>query len=238
MGASAEFWPDDRVKSISLEDISAPKAPPRQPAAITRFLGRMVHLAKIALMAWGVISLGAVVGMSVFYMGGRSDAPLLAVATMHAAPATETAAPVAERLAALIDAPLPLTMTAPPFSRKPPALPPVAAPAPSVAPPVATEPAAIVEARLPRARPDEPIITGSIAPAPAERAAAPRARHATLDPCRALKNLGAPFLFGNRCGPYTRVYPPRDFDRVTVYPAPPPHPYAPRPYQPPVVYPD
>jgi hypothetical protein len=134
----------------------------------------------------------------------------------------------------LIDAPLPGAMTAPPFSLQTPAEPLAA----TLTPPPAPTP--VIEARLPRPRPDDAIITGSIAPAAAETGWSPRAHRPSLDPCAALRNLGAPFLFGNRCGPYTHVYmaPPRQFDRVTVSPPPPARDYGPRPYQPPVVYQD
>jgi hypothetical protein len=237
MDGREEFWPDDTVKSISLADMLPPKPPPRGPLAVAfPFFGRMLNLVKIGLMAWGAISLGAVAAMSAFYLSGKSDAPLIATATTHRAASPTSLAPPAERLAALIDAPLPPTITAPPFSLKTPAFVPLAAsPTP---PPVAMEPAPVVEARLPRARPDEPIITGSIAASAPKRDWTARPHRSTLDPCNALKNLGAPFLFGNRCGPYTHVYPapPREFDRVTIHPAPPAPGHAPRPYQPPVVY--
>ena len=236
MGAVTQFWPDDAVKSVSLADMLPPKAPPRRPlAAAFPFFARLVNLLKIGLMAWGAISLGGVAGISAFYLSGMSDAPLLTAAKMHPAYAAPAGtAPAAERLAALIDAPLP--MTAPPFSLQRPAAPVAASPLPP--PATASEPAPIVEARLPRARPGDAIITGSITPSDSGRDWTGRAPRSALDPCNALKNLGAPFLFGNRCGPYTHVYPPppREFDRVTAYPPPPAHDYAPRPYQPPVVY--
>jgi len=238
MRGSAEFWPDDAVKSISLADMSAPSppAPARRPlAAAFPSLGRMVDILKIALRAWGAISLGAVAGMSAFYLSGATPAPLLAAASTRPASASPaSAASPADRLAALIDAPLPPTMTAPPFSLKPPA---ATSAQSSMLLPAASEPGLIAEARLPRPRPEDAIITGSIAPS-AERDWRPRPHRSALDPCNALQNLGAPILFGNRCGPSAPVYPasPHAFDRVTVRPAPPAGDDAPRPYQPPVVY--
>jgi hypothetical protein len=135
-----------------------PNAPPRRPfTAAFPFLARMVKPAKIALMAWGAFSLAGVAGMSAFYVVGALDPPSLATVS---GPATTTAGapPAAECLAALIGAALPPTMTAASFSRE-------AAPTRPTAPALAPNATMIVQARLPRPRPDDPIITGSIAPA-------------------------------------------------------------------------
>jgi hypothetical protein len=174
MRGSAEFLADDTIKSISLADMLPPNAPPRHRfTAAFPFLARMVKPARIALMAWGAFSLCAVAGMSAFYLVGAIDP--LGPATVSAPASTNASAPLAaECLAALIDAALPPTMTAASFSREVATAPNVPgadlAPTPAMAAPaLASDPAMTVEARLPRPRPEDPIITGSIAPAASVR---------------------------------------------------------------------
>jgi hypothetical protein len=143
-----------------------PNAPRHRFTAAFPFLARMVKPAKIALMAWGAFSLGAVVGMSVFYPA------YLATATAPAS--TATSALPAECLAALIDATLPTTTMAASFSREAAFAPQVRRgeflPTPALATSaLAPDPAMTVEARLPRPRPEDSIITGSITPAASVR---------------------------------------------------------------------
>ena len=181
---------------------------------------------KAAVIAWGVVSLGAVAGMGIYYLNGAPET--LAFVSASERPVAEsrqssTLASVSarEQLAVLMDGPSPL-ITAPSSSELVQAL-------------MLRAPMPIAEARLPRPRPDEPIFTGSIGPPAHDRSYVAPARRRTLDPCVALKNLGAPYLFGNRCGHYTRVYPPppRQFDQATA--PPPARQYAPQPYQPPIL---
>ena len=59
-------------------------------------------------------------------------------------------------------------------------------------------------ARLPRPRPDEPVVTGSIARAGQDHAAA-YTHYRRADPCEAWNSLGMPLRF--RCVRETRVEP-------------------------------
>jgi hypothetical protein len=170
MRGRAEFLGDDTIKSISLADMLPPNAPPRRPfTAGFPFFARMVNPVNIALMASGAFWLGAFAGMSAFYLVGAVDP--LGPATVSAPASTNASAPpAAECLAALIDAALPPTMTAASLSREAATAPNVPradlAPTPATAAPaLAPNPTMIVQARLPRPRPEDPIITGSIAPA-------------------------------------------------------------------------
>ena len=250
--------PPETVRSLTLAEYVSPPSARYQPAQRS-FFGRVAALVKTALIAWAVISFGAIAGVGAYYLNDGSDTPLLvsesrskptrlaaAVAVPAAAHAKVAAAPVIappaatptsaapprDRLAALVDYSS-ASLYAPPDGLTQALM--LRAPAP------------IAAARLPRPRPDEPIYTGSIrAPAYDRPSAGPR-RRVRFDPCAALRNLGAPFLFGNRCGHYTRVYPPppRQFNRAATSAAAPPPPalqaaplparqYAPQPYQPPV----
>lgn len=192
------------VRSLTLEEIVG-QGPPLP------LLVRIARFGKVLLVAWGAISLGAAGGVAAYYLGGGSATPLL-VGSGKEAPAppksTPAASPQPARLASLdtgsdganmfAPADLPTTLSASP----------------------------IVEARLPRPRPEEPVVTGSIGPPPYDPNYAPPIRRRVVDPCIALRNLGAPI----RCNSPRRVYaaPPPT-------PAPPPVVYAPQPYHPPVV---
>jgi hypothetical protein len=189
------------VRSLSLEEIVT-QAPPR----------RILRYMRIAVMAWGVISLGAVTGMAAYYLNGESSTALL-VSESQTPPKAAAAEPAPDRVAMAVDA-------APSAE---------AVFAPAALPELSglERSAAIIDARLPRPRPDEPIITGSLGPT---RYGPPRYdpeyvpthRRRISNPCTTLRNLGAPI----RCGNQARVYAP---------PPPPPVPeYYPRPYQPPV----
>jgi hypothetical protein len=193
------------VRSLSLEEIVT--APP--PLPIWR---RILRFIRIAVTAWGVISLGAVSGVAYYYLSGEPDAALLvsqeplplAIAD-EAEPAAAVAQPEPERVAVAGD-------------RAPSA---EAVFAPAAFPELSgLEPSPLTaDARLPRPRPDEPIITGSLGPPRYDPDYVPKHRRRIGNPCTTLRNLGAPI----RCGNQARVY------------SPPPVPeYFPRPYQPPV----
>lgn len=185
------------VRSLSLEEIvtQAPSLP---------ILRRIAKFLKVMMVAWGAISLGAVAGVATYYLGGGSATTLLV--SQQPAPA-KPAKQEPVRVASVDDtapdganmfgpADLPSTLSAP-----------------------------ITEARLPRPRPDEPVITGSISPPRYDPNYAPPMRRRVVDPCTALRNLGAPI----RCGYERRVY-------VAPPPRPPPVQYhQPQPYRPPVV---
>ncbi len=187
----------DSVKSVSLAELASPR-----PSLFRRTL----RLARIALMAWGAISLGAIAGIAAYYLNGGSDAVLL-VSENQAAPSPPIAEPRPERLAALVetaDAPID---TAPPAVVMPEAM-------------MFRIPEPIVEARVPRPRPEAPIITGSIGPPAYDPNYVAPARRPAFDPCAALRNLGSPFPFRVRCSQQSRVYAP-------------PRQYYPQPYHPP-----
>ncbi len=229
----------DSVKSLTLYDLAAtPRRLPSPPAFQIPDLGtivpvaRIVDLARKAVMAWGLISLGAVAGMTAYYSNGGADSLLLA---RDAATASDIAGPQVH-LAALLEIPdapdAASTRFALPPTPAPPTRQPIAAVG-AVEAPALNEPPPIVEARLPRPRPEEPIFTGSIGtPADAPYYSAPRGRP-SRDPCLALRNLGAPFLFGSRCYRQSRASPPPP---PVIYEPPPQRQYAPQPYQPPVIY--
>jgi hypothetical protein len=249
--AKAHQRSDSAIKSFTLADFAPPPIPRarRRTWADFSIAARALHLAKAGLTAWGIVSLGAAAGMGLYYSSDYSSAarqtPLLASASPHAAAEAQqppaqiaAAAPLTppktpqpeaptapsgsarERLAILMDAPSPLTLAPPP---------------PKLAEALTLKAASpTVEARVPRARPDEPIFTGSISRAPAEPPVVAPPRRRILDPCAALKKIRAPFLFGNRCGRHTRAYPPAT-EQVEQAAAPvPAREHAPRPYQPPV----
>ena len=194
------------VRSLSLEEIVT-AAP---PLPIWR---RILRFMRIAVTAWGVISLGAVSGVAYYYLNGEPDAALLVsqeseslvIADQADSPAAAPAQPETERVAVAVDgAPSAEAVFAPA------ALPELSGLAPS---------SPTAEARLPRPRPDEPIITGSLGPPRYDPDYVPRHRRRIGNPCTTLRNLGAPI----RCGGQARAY------------SPPPVPeYYPRPYQPPV----
>lgn len=214
------------VKSMTLEQLAEGRYGLAWPE--TRFAG-MVRLARNALIAWGAVSLGATIGMGYFYLTGPADG--LRAGGIRA-PAAE--APASTRLSLLLDAA--------PMSESPAAdFAPVAAQAParpaiaSTVMPPASEPGAfaapdapLADARLPRARPGDPIVTGSI---PRRATYNPKrfpvwGRPAPT-PCVVLRDFGAQV----RCTRQARYYAP---------PPPPPvvplqaRDYYPRPYQPPV----
>jgi hypothetical protein len=193
------------VRSLSLEEIVT--APP--PLPLWR---RILRFFRIAVMAWGVISLGAVAGMTAYYLKGEPSTALLVSESQAPAEVAPTK-PKPDRVAVAVDsAPAADAVFAPA------ALPELSRL--EISPQLS-------DARLPRPRPDEPIITGSLGPA---RSGPPRYdpdyvptyRRRIANPCTTLRHLGAPI----RCGNQARVYSP---------PPPPPVPeYYPRPYQPPV----
>lgn len=224
-----ERW-DSAIKSFTLADFAPPPIPRARPRTWSNLtlLSKTLHFAKAAVIAWGVISLGAVAGMGIYYLNGAPETPLLVSASPRPVvggrqlqtPVT-TSVSARERLAMLMDGPSPLITTLP---------------SPSLAQALTLRASTpIAAARMPRPRPEEPIITGSIGPPAYDPSYVAPTRRRTLDPCAALKSLGAPYLFGNRCGPYTRAYPPppRQFDRAAA--APPARQYAPQPYHPPIL---
>jgi hypothetical protein len=186
------------VRSLSLEEIVT-QAP---PLPLWR---RFLRLMRIAVIAWGVISLGAVAGMAAYYLNGELDTALL-VSEGQAPPKAVPAKPKPDRVAVAVD-------TAPSAE---------AVFAPAALPELSglERSPQMTDARLPRARPDEPVITGSLGPPRYDPDYVPTHRRRIANPCTTLRNLGAPI----RCGNQARVYSP-----------PPPVPeYYPRPYQPPV----
>jgi hypothetical protein len=185
------------VRSLTLEEIVT--APP--PLPLWR---RILRFFKIAVMAWGVISLGAIAGMSAYYLNREPETALL-VSEQQAAPdaAPVRAEPDRVTVAAVDAAPPAETVFAPAALSELSAL---------------EKSPAIDDARLPRPRPDEPVITGSLGPPRYDPDYVPTHRR-RLNPCTTLRNLGAPI----RCGSQARVYSP-----------PPVPEYYPRPYQPPV----
>lgn len=195
--------PDDPydVRSLSLEEIiSQDLRPP--------LLKRLANFVKVAVLAWGVISLGAVAGIAAYYLSGEPETAL-AVSEVPQPPKLLSVKPKPDRVAVAIDTvPTATDVFAPatlPTLSGLGALPPIA------------------EARVPRPRPDEPIVTGSLGPPRYDPYYVPAHRRRIVDPCIALRNLGAPV----RCGRQVRAYAP---------PPPPPRAeYYPRPYQPPVI---
>jgi hypothetical protein len=197
------------VRSLSLEEIIT-QAP---PLPIWR---RAIRFMRIAVMAWGVISLGAVAGMAAYYLNGEPDTALLVSEgqspfiseDQSSPPNAVPAKPKPDRVAvALNAAPSAEAVFAP-------------ATLPDLSGLELSPP--LTDARLPRPRPDEPIITGSLGPPRYDPDYAPTHRRRIANPCTTLRNLGAPI----RCGNQARVYSP---------PPPPPVPeYYPRPYQPPL----
>jgi hypothetical protein len=203
------------VRSLSLEEIIT--APP--PLPLWR---RAVRFIRIAVTAWGVISLGAVSGIAAYYLNDEPETALLV---------SESHASLDERLSAIaIDDPLPQPEATP--AAPPPVLEVAAiesAPsadavfAPAVLPEISTleRSPQTTDVRLPRPRPNEPVITGSLGPPRYDPNYAPthRRRINLRNPCTTLRNLGAPI----RCGGEARAYTP-----------PPAAPeYRPRAYQPP-----
>jgi hypothetical protein len=192
------------VRSLSLEEIVGQGPTPPLFVRIARF-------GKVLLIAWGAISLGAAGGVAAYYLGGSATPLLVSDAEAPPAPSKSTPAtsPQAARLAnddigsgganMFAPADLPTTLSA-------------------------SSP--ILEARLPRPRPEEPVITGSISRPAYDPNYAPPIRRRVVDPCTALRNLGAPI----RCGSPRRVY-----GAPSPALAPPPVVYVPQPYHPPVV---
>ena len=187
------------VRSLSLEEIVT--QPP--PLPLWR---RLLRLIRIAVMAWGVISLGAIAGMAAYYLHGEPETALL----------------VSEEQSPVVPAKPKLDRVAAAFEVAPPAEA-VFAPAALRELSLLARSPATIDARLPRPRPDEPVITGSLGPPRYDPDYAPTHQRRIANPCTTLRNLGAPI----RCGNQARVYSP---------PSPPqPVPeYYPRPYQPPV----
>ncbi len=126
------------------------------------FFGRMREIAKTALMIWGAVSLSAAAGYAALQIQGGPEESVL----RNDRPTIERA----ERVGAVAS---------------------VSAPAK----PEVLTPAVPVEAelaRLPRPRPDEPMITGSIAQL-SDPAARRYAQNRHADPCDAWNSLGLPF---------------------------------------------
>jgi hypothetical protein len=192
------------VRSLSLEEIVT------QPPPL-RLWRRVLRFTRIAVTAWGVISLGAVAGMAAYYLNGEPDTGVLVSEGQMPPKAAPAPSSEPDRIAVAFD-------LAPPADAvfAPAALPEFSRLEPS---------AAMMDPRLPRPRPDEPIFTGSLGPPRSgppryDPDYAPTYRRRIANPCTTLRNLGAPI----RCGNQARVYSP-----------PPPAPeYYPRPYQPPV----
>ena len=231
------------IKSFTLADFAPPSLPRARPRtwADLSLVSRAFRLVKAGLLAWGIISLGAVAGMSAYYVNGALEQPIVAAARSpvivtsaspalvatrsvgaqepksFASPRSEASA--RERLAILMDDPSPL-------------IGPLSSPEPGEALTLKTSAPIVAAARAPRPRPEEPIVTGSIRTRPGD---VRPARRRMLDPCAALRKLGAPYLFGNRCGRYTRVYPPPPRQLNSAAVPPPEKEYWPRPYQPPTV---
>jgi hypothetical protein len=193
------------VRSLSLEEIVG-QGPPLP------LLARIVKFGKIALIAWGAISLGAAGGVATYYLRGASPTPLLvADQPKPTAGKPAVAEPQTPRVASATDAGLDAADMFGPADQ-PSAL--------SLSPPM-------IEARLPRPRPEDPIVTGSIGRPAYDPNYAPPIRRRIVDPCTALRNLGAPIRCSNRRRHvYVAPQPP---------PSPPPAQYYPQPYHPPVV---
>jgi hypothetical protein len=240
---------------------------PKKPS----LAARSIKLAKAGLTALGVVSIGAVAGIGNYYLNdvsgaslfGSHDALSLAsesppppireegppgdlvetVADELPRPAPSTAAPPNERLAALLDQPETPASVVPPAILKQVSM--FRAPKREEAAMPAAEEVQLPQAddaRLPRARPDEPIITGSIGRSSfepqtvADRKTAKPSRWHRFGPCAALRSLRVPYLFGNRCGRYTHYDPPPPRQGVRIVAAPasaPARQYSPQPYQPP-----
>jgi hypothetical protein len=240
---------------------------PKKPS----LFARSVKLAKLGLMALGIASIGALAGIGNYFFNGVPGTPLLTTedtsspANGSAAPSSEDefsadhltiadepppphptpeppSAPPNERLAALLDQSETSTNIVPPAI-----LTQVSmlrgAPRDEAAVPVADEALPLSDdAPLPRARPNEPVFTGSIARSvsepqrAAERKAARPGRLQRFGPCATLRNLRIPYLFGNRCRRYTQSDPAPPGKDIRVVAAPSPVParqYSPQPYQPP-----
>ena len=190
------------VRSLSLEEIVGQV---RQPLLV-----RIARFGKVMLIAWGAISLGAAGGIATYYLGGGSGESILLSEQAPAKPAKSKTVPDAQPTRiATADSDDGANLFAP-------------ADQPSMLNPSPP----IMEARLPRPRPDEPVITGSIGRPAYDPDYAPPIRRRIVDPCTALRNLGAPI----RCSSQRRVH-------VAPEPAPPPPPvvYYPQPYHPPVI---
>ena len=208
------------VRSLSLEEIVSAPAPLPLWRRALRFI-------RIAVTAWGVISLGAVSGVAAYYLNGEPETALLvaedevSLDERLSLASREVASPPPEALPA---EPAPTLETASieatPVESAPPA---DAVFAPAALQEVSTlaPSAQATDIRLPRPRPDEPVITGSLGPPRYDPDYKPthRRRIDLRSPCTTLRNLGAPI----RCGGQARAYTP-----------PPAAPeYLPRPYQPP-----
>ncbi len=137
------------------------------------FFGRMREIAKTGLMIWGAVSLSAAAGYAALHLQGGPAEPVL----RQDGPAVERSGPAA-------------------------AIASVAAPVRSEEL-AAGEPSRTELARLPRPRPDEPIVTGSIAPE--DPAARRYAQNRYADPCDAWNSLGLPFRL--RCIRESRAAP-------------------------------
>jgi hypothetical protein len=281
----------DSVKSISLWELVNTKPPPepdywaKKPSFWPKkpsLFARSIKLAKLGLMALGILSVGALAGIGNYFLNGVSGTPLFATEDTQSLASESTAPPVSEdfsieelvtaadelppleatpesptaspneRLAALLDQPETPASVVPPAILKQVSMFRTPAPREEAPSPAVNEaqPLPSDDVRLPRSRPDEPIITGSIRRSTLEpqqaadrKAAAKPSRWQRFGPCAALRSLKVPYLFGNRCGRYTRYDPPppRQGVRVVAEPAPAPAParqYSPQPYQPPRVVED
>jgi hypothetical protein len=203
------------VRSLSLEEIVS--APP--PLPLWR---RALRFIRIAVTAWGVISLGAVSGVAAYYLNGEPETALLigedevSLEERLSLVARDVALPPPEATPAV---PAPTLETA--YVESAPPADAVFAPAALQEVSTLAPSAQTADVRLPRPRPDEPVITGSLGPPRYDPDYRPahRRRIDLRSPCTTLRNLGAPI----RCGGQARAYTP-----------PPAAPdYPPRPYQPP-----
>jgi hypothetical protein len=220
MHAVTEIPPPSSIKSVSLAEL--PYQTPLQPPLFARVLG----VVRLGLMICGALSLSAAGGVALVYLGGGPDEALLV--SEEAAPLVVAAAPASEqsdsvepiedepvRDEAARDEPIRIVEIPPPPDLDD-SLPDLAADV-QLQSELLMESEPLIVARLPRARPDEPIITGSIgrgdsyAPAPA------------YDPCEILQRLGAPFPV--RCFQDSRGAPPPYPTYQPDYR--PPHPYTP-----------
>jgi hypothetical protein len=256
---------DSGVKSFSLEDFAPPPIPRARKRrwADLSFFARALYYVKVFLVAWGVISLGAAIGAGYHYLKveplpppvaasppsviDASDAPPAAPATGAAIadpprptreetkqPTQPPGASASERLAMLMDDPSSV-LTAPPSPELAQAL---------ILRTSATAvdgPTPIVATRVPRARPGEPIITGSIARRSEAAKPVRTVAKRSSGPCAALRKIRAEYLFGNRCGRHARADTPPPKSLAAAPSSTPPTPaqdYAPRPYRPPVLVQD